>query len=147
MIRGRGLYRVTVRNSFLPAATVHKMQKYLASSFWTVCGSITGVVTTLTLGFFAWSWLGGPMLILLSVIVSGVATALLKIRGLRSSVIIAVVGAFLGTYGTVASGEYYDPGSLDWLINGGAYGTAVTLVVSLLLSPVGWIGISVNTQG
>ena len=125
---------------------VHKMQKYLASSFWTVCGSITGVVAVLALGVLAWSWLGGPMLILLSVIVSGVVTALFKVRGLQSSVIIAVVGAFLGAYGTVASGEFYDPGSWEWLIKGGAYGTAVALVVSLLLSPVGWIGISINSQ-
>ena len=117
------------------------MQKYLASSFWTACGAIAGVASTLTLGFLAWSRLGGPMLILLAILVSGVAAMLFKARRLNPSMLAAVLGGFLGAYGAVASGEFFEPGTIDWVIRGGVYGICMGGLASLLLSPIGWIGI------
>lgn len=125
---------------------VQKMQNYLASSFWTACGAISGVAATLTLGFFAWSQLEGPMLIVLAIIVSGVVATICKTRGLNGSVIAAALGGFLGAYGAVASGEFFEPGSLDWVIRGGVYGVCLGGMASLMLSPLGWIGLPAKSS-
>ena len=99
---------------------------------------------TLVLGFLSWEEIGGTGLVLLAPTFALVVGFFLKRRGWRVSLIAGACGALIAGWFAVASVELFAPASIEWVMRGGLYGAAFGAVVSLILSPLGWIPVRVG---
>jgi len=115
------------------------MKQYLLSSLSSCLCMLLAHLSTLLLGFLSWEKIGGAGLVLLAPTFASVVGFLLKARGWRVSLIAGACGALIAGWFAVASVELFAPASIEWVMRGGLYGAAFGAVVSLILSPLGWI--------
>lgn len=120
------------------------MKHYLLSSLSSCLCMLLAHLFTLVLGFLSWEEIGGAGLVLLAPTFALVVGFFLKRRVWRVSLIAGAWGAVIAAWFAVASAEWFVPGSMEWVIRGGLYGAVFGAVVSLILSPLGWIPMRVS---
>lgn len=101
---------------------------------------LVGLTSAMLVGGLSWPPGAGLTLIVIGLVVSVCCASLLTSRLNRpASLVASGFGAMVACFFASATAEVLPPGSIEWVIKGGAYGACFGLPVAILLGPVGLI--------
>jgi len=103
-----------------------------------ILATVSGLFAVLFTGLVAWPLARGVSGVLLGAAVGAATAAVMRaVSQWPASVIAGACGSLVASYFAIASAEVVDPGTLEWVMQGGMYGSAFGVPVGAVLGLLG----------